>query len=371
MPNPARKPLKILVTLMATLLALGALTTAAAQAATAEQEALHRIASALFAPLPEVADNPSNPVTADKAELGKMLYFDPRLSKSGFISCNSCHNVATYGVDNLPTSLGHLWAVGPRNAPTTVNAALHGTQFWDGRAPDVEAQAKGPVLNPIEMGIPHEDYAVDRIASIPEYVALFESVFPGQEQPLTYDNIANAIGAYERTLITSDRFDDYLEGDLDALSEDELDGLQAFVNLGCAGCHSGVALGGNMFARFGVVESYWEATREVVVTTSPTQPMDVGLFAVTHNSDDLYVFKVPSLRNITRTYPYFHDGSVWDLRDATQIMARVQLGRELDDETLDDLMAFFGALDGELPLQARILPILPPSSATTQPPEFR
>lgn len=368
---PRRNRSSVLITFLTCLLALTLVANAAGQGAASDQEALHRIATALFDQLPEIAENPDNPVTADKVELGKMLYFEPRLSKSGFISCNSCHNIATGGVDNLPTSLGHLWAVGPRNAPTTLNAAVHGSQFWDGRAPDVEAQAQGPVLNPIEMGVPHEGYAVDRIASIPEYVELFEAVFAGEEQTLTYANIANAIGAYERTLITSDRFDEYLGGDFDALDESEVSGLQAFVNLGCAGCHSGAALGGNMFARFGIVESYWEATREVVVTTSPTQPMDVGLFAVTHNSDDLYVFKVPSLRNITRTYPYFHDGSVWDLRDATQIMARVQLGRELDDETLDDLMAFLGALDGELPLEARILPILPVSTGTTQPPEFR
>lgn len=371
MPNQARKLLRTISTTTVLVLALAAVSTVAAQELTPERAALHRIASALFAPLPEIADNPNNPVTADKVELGKMLYFEPRLSKSGFISCNSCHNIATYGVDNLPTSLGHLWAVGPRNAPTTVNAALHATQFWDGRAPDVEAQAQGPVLNPIEMGVPHEGYAVDRIASIPEYVELFAAVFPDQDEPLTYANIANAIGAYERTLITSDRFDDYLNGDQGALTEAELDGLQAFVNLGCAGCHSGAALGGNLFARFGVVESYWEATRDVVVTTSPTQPMDVGLFAVTHDSNDLYVFKVPSLRNITRTYPYFHDGSVWDLRDATQIMARVQLGRDLDDQTLDSLMAFFKVLDGDLPVEARLLPVLPPSTPTTQPPEFR
>ncbi len=349
-----------------------ALASASGQAlASPDAEALHRTATAMFSPLPSYVAKEGNPKNDAKVELGKMLYFDPRLSQSGFISCNSCHNLATYGVDNLPTSLGHRWTAGPRNAPTVLNAALHTNQFWDGRAADVEEQAKGPVLNPIEMAIPGEDLAVDRIASMPEYVERFEAAFPNEEDPLNYDNIANAIGVFERTLTTPDRFDAFLEGDLNALNEQELAGLQVFINQGCVGCHAGPALGGQIEARFGVVESYWEATREYIGVDQSTMPMDVGKFAVTHKQDDLYVFKAPSLRNITRTYPYFHDGSVWDLRDATQIMARVQLGNDMSDEDLDALMAFYGALEGEIPAQALQLPILPASTSETERPTMR
>jgi len=334
-------------------------------------DVLHQIAVQLFAPVPAVVENEVNPVTDEKVELGKMLWYDTRLSLSGGFSCNSCHNLATYGVDNLPTSLGHGWAIGPRNAPTALNAALHATQFWDGRAADVEEQAQGPVLNPIEMGTPSAEYAVERIASIPTYVDLFAAAYPDLDEPLTYSNIANAIGAFERTLTTPARFDDYLEGDLTALSDVEKEGLQVFINYGCAGCHNGPAIGGNMLARFGVTESYWEATRDFVTIDSPTMTMDVGLFAVTHDENDLYVFKVPSLRNITRTYPYFHDGSVWSLADATQVMSRVRLGRELTEEDLGKLLAFFDSLEGEIPAYALQLPVLPASTETTPRPEFR
>jgi cytochrome c peroxidase len=326
---------------------------------------LHSTAQALFEPLPEVMLDPNRPFSQELVDLGKMLYYDPRLSLSGFVSCNSCHNLATYGVDNLPTSLGHRWAVGPRNAPTVLNAALHSAQFWDGRAADVEEQAQGPVLNPIEMAMPHADYTIERLVSMPGYVDAFRVAFPGQADPMTYVNMADAIGAFERTLSTPDRFDEFLKGDSSALSDLEREGLSVFIQYGCAGCHAGPALGGQIFARFGIVESYWEATREFVTIDSPTMTMDVGVFAVTQDPKDLYVFKAPSLRNITRTYPYFHDGSVWDLADATQIMARVQLGREIPEADLNALMAFYNTLEGTIPAYALELPVLPASSVTT------
>lgn len=332
---------------------------------------LQQTAQALFRPLPEVMIDPDRPFSDELVELGKMLYYDPRLSLSGFVSCNSCHNLATYGVDNLPTSLGHRWAVGPRNAPTVLNAALHASQFWDGRAADVEEQAQGPVLNPIEMAMPGADYTVERLASMPGYVDAFAAAYPDHAEPLTYVNMADAIGAFERTLTTPDRFDDFLKGDGDALSDLEREGLQVFISYGCAGCHGGAAIGGTVMARFGVVEAYWEATREFVTIDSPTMPMDVGRFAVTQDPADLYVFKSPSLRNITRTYPYFHDGSLWDLRAATQIMARVQLGREITESDLDALMAWYETLVGEIPAYALKLPVLPASSMTTPRPSNR
>lgn len=365
---PARRRPTLIVTLL-TILSLTLAANATAQGGDAQGDQLLRTAQALFAPLPDVAANPENPVTEAKVELGKMLYYEPRLSLSGVFSCNSCHNIATYGVDNLETATGHGWAQGPRNSPTVMNAALQASQFWDGRAKDVEEQAGGPILNPIEMGIPSQEFAIARLSSIPQYAELFAMAFPDQAEPLVYANVANAIGAFERTLITPARFDTYLAGDQSALSDLEKTGLQTFISYGCAGCHSGTTVGGNSLQRFGVVESYWEATREFVTIDTPTMGMDVGRFAVTHETQDLYIFKVPTLRNITRTYPYFHDGSVWDLRDATQIMARVQLGRELTDDDLDALMAFYATLEGEIPAYALQLPVLPASTTETAKPQ--
>ncbi len=321
-----------------------------------------------FKPLPKVADSRKNPVTKAKVELGKMLYYEPRLSKSGFISCNSCHNLATYGVDNLPTSIGHRWQLGPRNAPTTLNAALHVAQFWDGRAKDVEEQAKGPVLNPIEMAMDSPEEVVKRLKSIPEYVKLFKKAFPKDRDPLTYDNVAKAIAAFERTLMTPSRFDEFLRGKTDALTKKEKEGLRTFIKVGCASCHNGPALGGNAFMKFGVVDAYWNATRDYVTLDKPTMPMDVGRFAVTHKEEDLYVFKVPSLRNISRTYPYFHDGSVWNLEDAVQVMAKVQLGKKLSKKEVESIVTFLKALDGKIPKHALELPVLPPSTSKTSKP---
>jgi cytochrome c peroxidase len=321
-----------------------------------------------FKPLPTVVDNPDNPVTPEKVKLGKMLYYDPRLSKSGLISCNTCHNLATYGVDNLPTSIGHRWQIGPRNAPTTLNAALHVAQFWDGRAKDVEEQAKGPILNPIEMAMDSPEHVIKVLSSIPEYVELFKKAFPNDKNPLTYDNVAKAIAAFERTLVTPSRFDKFLKGDVKALTEKEKQGLKLFIELGCASCHNGPALGGTMFTKFGVLEAYWEATRQFLTLDKPTMPVDVGKFAVTQKPEDLYVFKVPSLRNISKTYPYFHDGSVWTLEEAVQIMNRVQVGRRLTQDQVEKIVAFLKSLDGEIPKHALEVPVLPPSTAKTPKP---
>ena len=330
-----------------------------------QDKELLKEAKELFQPLPEVAQSKENSVTPEKVKLGKMLYFEPRLSKSGLISCNTCHNLATYGVDNLPTSVGHKWQLGPRNAPTVLNAAIHFLQFWDGRAKDVEEQAKGPILNPIEMGMDSPEEVMKRIGSIPEYVKLFKKAFPKDKNPLTYDNLGKAIAAFERTLMTPSKFDKFLKGDTKALTKEEKEGLKTFIEIGCANCHNGPAVGGNMFANFGIVEEYWNATRGYVTLETPTMPMDVGRFAVTHKEEDLYVFKVPSLRNVTRTYPYFHDGSIWNLEDAIQVMAKVQLGKELTREELKKIMAFLKTLEGKIPEEALKLPVLPASTPNT------
>ncbi len=328
-----------------------------------EDKALWEKAKLYFQPLPETADiNPDNPLNEHKVLLGKMLYYDPRLSLSGFISCNSCHNLATGGVDNLPTSIGHRWQLGPRNAPTVLNAALHTVgQFWDGRAKDVEEQAGKPITNPIEMAMPSEEFAVQRIASIPEYVELFKKAFPNEQEPLTYENIAKAIAAFERTLLTPSRFDEFLKGNPDALTEQEKRGLQTFIEVGCITCHTGPLLGGNMFQKFGLFGNYWEYTGSTRI--------DSGRYNETKNEADIFMFKVPSLRNITKTYPYFHDGSVWSLDSAIWIMAKVQLGKDLTQEQIEDIKAFLASLDGEVPAEALQVPELPPSTEKTPLPQ--
>lgn len=334
-------------------------------------DSLLESAKAFFGSIPEVVDNPENPVTPEKVYLGKMLFYDPRLSKSGFISCNSCHNLATYGVDNLPTSIGHMWAVGPRNAPTVYNAALQVAQFWDGRAKDLEEQAGGPILNPIEMAIPSKEEAVKRIKSIPEYVELFKKAFPKDKDPVTYENIAKAIAAFERTLMTPSRFDRFVKGDSKALSDFEKKGLELFIKVGCSNCHNGPNFGGNAFMRFGQFADYWRSVMPYVTREVPTIPVDLGRFAVTKKESDMFVFKVPSLRNITKTYPYFHDGSVWNLEDAVKIMAETQNGISLKEDEVKAIVAFLGSLTGEIPKHALELPVLPASTEMTSRPTYR
>ncbi|GAB6066592.1 cytochrome-c peroxidase [Aquifex pyrophilus] len=341
----------------------------ASEKGNSEDMKLLEMAKQYFKPLPKVAENPENPVTPEKVKLGKMLYYDPRLSKSGLISCNTCHNLARYGVDNLPTSIGHRWAIGPRNAPTVYNAAIHIAQFWDGRAKDVEEQALGPIVNPIEMANTEEN-VVKTLKSIPEYVELFKKAFPNEKDPVKYVNIGKAIGAFERTLMTPSRFDEFLKGNTDALTEQEKRGLKTFIEVGCAGCHNGAGVGGHMFAKFGAITEYWKVTYPYVLKEKPTIKVDFGRFGVTKNEADIFVFKVPSLRNIEHTYPYFHDGSVWSLEDAVRIMAKTQLGKELTDQQVKDIVAFLKALTGEIPKHALEVPELPPSRENTPKPQF-
>lgn len=306
----------------------------------ADQE-LWQQATLLFKPLPEAAPNPENPLTAAKVELGKMLYFDRRLSKEGNISCNSCHALASFGVDNLPTSPGDDGGLGGRNSPTVLNAALHTAQFWDGRAADVEEQAGMPILNPVEMAIPSEAFLVDRLAKYPDTVERFAAAFPNDEPALTYRNISRALAAFERTLLTPSRFDDYLRGDQDALTEEEKEGLETFLGFGCVACHNGINLGGHTFRKFGLNDKYWHHTGSTEV--------DEGRFAVTGDGGDKYVFKVASLRNVEKTYPYFHDGSVSDLAEAIRVMTKLQVGLDPEPEQVDLMVAFLKTLTGKVP----------------------
>lgn len=292
---------------------------------------------------PAVITNP------DKVELGKMLFFEPRLSMSGFISCNSCHNLSTGGVDALPTSIGHHWQEGPINSPTVLNADYMLAQFWDGRAADLKAQAAGPIANPKEMAYTHE-LAVDTIASMPAYVARFTHVYASDE--VNIDRITDAIAAFEKTLVTPNSpFDLYLTGDADAIDAEAKAGYQLFKDKGCVSCHNGPAVGGTMYMKMGLVKPFH--------TDNPAQ----GRKDVTGNEADKYVFKVPTLRNIELTYPYFHDGSVWTLEEAVDTMADIQLGQKLSDAEINQMVAFLKTLTGEQP--QIVLPILPPSNANT------
>ncbi len=308
-----------------------------------------------------LAAEPISPIQAAKpghpamVELGKKLYFDTRLSKSGFISCNSCHNLSMGGTDNLKTSIGHNWQKGPINSPTVLNSTLNLAQFWDGRAKDLQAQAGGPIANPGEMAFTHE-LAIDVLSSIPAYKAEFKSVF--KKDGIDIEQVTKAIAAFEDTLVTPNaRFDKWLKGDKKALTRDELAGYQLFKTAGCTACHNGPAVGGNSFQKMGVVEAY--------KATSPAE----GRSAVTGKDADRFNFKVPTLRNVELTYPYFHDGEAATLTQAVDTMGRLQLGRKFSDAENAQIVAFLKTLTGEQPKFA--LPILPPSTdATPRPKPF-
>lgn len=287
------------------------------------------------------------------AELGKQLYFDPRLSKSGFISCNSCHNLSLGGADNLVSSIGHKWQQGPINSPTVLNASLNVAQFWDGRAATLKEQAGGPIANPVEMGFTHE-LAVAVLGTIPGYVDEFERVFG--TRTIDIDKVTTAIAAFEETLVTPNaRFDKWLQGDTAALKAEELEGYRVFKSSGCPMCHNGPAAGSGSFQKMGLAEPYR--------TSHPAE----GRRGVTGRDADRFLFKVPTLRNVELTYPYFHDGAAPTLADAVTTMGRVQLGRQLSKDENAKLVAFLKTLTGEQP--SFRLPVLPPSSDKTPRPE--
>ncbi|WP_374246013.1 cytochrome-c peroxidase [Zoogloea sp.] len=288
-------------------------------------------------------------------ELGKMLFFDPRLSKSGFISCNSCHNLSMGGSDNLKSSIGHGWQKGPINAPTVLNSRFNLAQFWDGRAADLKAQAGGPIANPGEMAYSH-DLAVATLKTIPGYRGAFKRAFGSEE--VSIDRVTQAIASFEETLVTPDsRFDRWLKGDKKALSADELAGYKLFKDSGCVACHNGPAVGGNSYQKMGVVEPY--------KASSPAE----GRVAVTGQDADRFNFKVPTLRNVELTYPYFHDGAANTLPEAVDTMGRVQLGRKFSAEENARIVAFLKTLTGKQPQFS--MPVLPPSAdATPRPKPF-
>lgn len=284
-----------------------------------------------------------------EAELGKKLFFDPRLSKSGFISCNSCHNLSMGGTDNLKTSIGHNWQQGPINSPTVLNASMNIAQFWDGRAKDLQAQAGGPIANPGEMAFTHT-LAIEVLESIPAYQEEFKQVFSTPR--ITIAHITKAIAEFEKTLVTpNSRFDQWLGGNKKAITEDELAGYTLFKESGCVVCHNGPAVGGNSFQKMGVIEPY------------QTDNSAVGLAGVTGKKMDQFKFKVPTLRNIELTYPYFHDGEAQTLSEAVNTMARLQLGKTLSKTESAQIVAFLKTLTGDQPSFS--LPVLPPSTDKT------
>ena len=326
-----------------------------APAGDAAADDLREAADGLFDPIPSMVPAvQGNPVTREKAELGKMLFFDPRLSASGVLSCYSCHNLTMGGDDNLETSIGHGWQRGPRNSPTVLNAVFNAAQFWDGRAEDLRSQAKGPIQAGVEMAAT-PDLVLAVLGSIPEYGRRFASAFPGEAAPVTFDNVARAIEAFEATLITpASRFDQYLEGNPNALDDRERKGLRLFIETGCSGCHAGVNLGGQDYYPFGVVE---RPGGDVLPED------DKGRFAVTKTASDEYVFRAVPLRNVALTAPYFHSGKVWSLEQAVAVMGVSQLGKELTPQETGAIAAFLGTLTGEQPRVE--LPLLPSSTAET------
>ncbi len=301
-----------------------------------------------FAALPPVMESADNPITPEKVALGRMLYYDTRVSSSGDVSCYVCHPLHDYGTSHRRTGVGHDGLIGGRNEPSVYNAAGHVAQFWDGRAPDVEAQALGPVLNPVEMGMPDGQSVEKILYGIPGYVDVFTAAFPGEEQPITFENFGRAIAAFERGLVTPSRWDAFLGGDPTALTDAEKTGFNDFVGAGCNQCHLGAYVGGAFYQKAGLVNTWYDTS-------------DQGRAKVTGNQADAMVFKVPSLRNVEETWPYFHDGSAQRLQDAIGLMAWHQLGVELTPSQVESIATWLRTLSGPVPYEYINEPILPPT----------
>jgi len=299
--------------------------------------------------LRKLINNPKNPITNAKVELGKQLFFEPRISKSGLISCNTCHNLGTGGVDGVAAAIGHKWTVNPHhlNSPTVYNAVFAGSQFWDGRDPDLEKQAQGPILAGPEMAATKE-HVVNTVTSMPEYIRAFKAAY-GKDVKIDYEKITDTIATFERTLITPSPYDAYLNGDKNAISSEQKEGLKTFIDKGCATCHTGIALGGSMQA-FGITGQY--------------KYINVGDFKGDKNG----LVKVPTLRNITETAPYFHNGAISTLKEAIIEMGYIQLGIEITDKEAESIETFFKALEGTKPEVT--YPQLPAATESTPKPDM-
>lgn len=326
-------------------------------AAEDNEDALLARAQQTFKPLPADAGTPERPLTPERVALGRSLFFETRVSSDGKGSCGGCHNPFLYGTDALPRSVGVGGKVIPRNAPTVFNTALQFVQHYGGNRADVEEQAVKALVSALAYG--NADYAAAeaRLRALPGYLIMFEKAFPGEAEPMTAQNWGKAIGAFERTLITPAPFDDYLKGDKAALGAQSKQGLDKFMSYGCSGCHNGVTVGGQMYQKFGLTQNYWELTGSQEIDIFKGR--DKGRFQDTKNEADAFIFKVQQLRNVAVTPPYFHDGSVAELGDAVRIMGKLQLGRELTDSDVADIVAFLGSLTGDVPAQFAAVPSLP------------
>jgi cytochrome c peroxidase len=328
--------------------------------AVSADDALRQRANVVFKPIPQqMTEVNGKSISKTQIELGWKLWFDPRLSRSHLISCNSCHALSLGGADNVPASIGHGWQQGPRNSPTVLNAVFNAAQFWDGRARDLKEQAVGPLQAPVEMNNTPERVEAT-LRSIPEYVVEFRRAFPDSREPVSFDNAATALAAFETTLITPNApFDKFLAGDAAALDAEQKRGLALFMDTGCIACHNGVNVGGQAYFPFGVVK---RPGAEIL------PPEDRGRFMVTNTASDEYVFRASPLRNVALTAPYFHSGEVWSLEQAVAVMGDSQFGRTLKDEETRAIAAFLRSLTGDQPQLG--LPILPPSTAQTPKPEL-
>jgi cytochrome c peroxidase len=315
------------------------------------EEALLKQAKSVFGPLPQVMSSEKNPITPEKVKLGKILFYETRISVDGTVSCARCHPFGLYAADGLKKSIGNNCKINPRNAPTVLNAAGQISAHWIGNRTDVEDQARQSVIGPPSFGMPSYEAVEKKIKEIKGYGELFIKAFPGETNPITVDNLAKAIGAFERTLVTPSRFDSFLKGDIAALNEQEKRGLRTYMETGCTMCHFGPYVGGQMSQKFGIFEPYWKYTK--------SEPADEGRYVVTKNEADKYVFKVPIHRNVEKTPPYFHDGSVDKLEDAVWIMGKIQLGKDLNKIQIEEVVTFLKSLTGKIPEDPLRVPLLP------------
>jgi len=322
----------------------------AALGSNSSDDGVGKQAKGLFGPLPQTMASAKNPITPEKVSLGKMLLYETRISVDGTVSCAKCHPVSLYGADGLRKAIGNQGKVNPRNAPTIFNAAAQISAHWIGNRLDVEDQARQSVLGPASFGMPSYQAVEQRLKEL-GYGPFFKQAFPEEREPVTVENFARAVGAFERTLVTPAPFDAFLKGNRESLNETAKMGLKTFMDVGCAGCHNSPYLGGQQYQKFGITAPYWQYTK------SPEK--DDGRLAVTKKEADRYVFKVPVLRNVAKTAPYFHDGSVDSLGEAIWIMGKVQLGRDLTKKQVKEIDAFLNTLTGEIPQDALTVPLLP------------
>jgi cytochrome c peroxidase len=292
-----------------------------------------------------------NPITPEKVKLGKILFYETRISVDGTVSCARCHPMSLYAADGLKKSIGNHGKLNPRNAPTVLNAAGQISAHWIGNRADVEEQARQSVTGPPSFGMPSNEAVEKKLKEIKGYAQLFKKAFPGEANPITVDHFAKAVGAFERTLVTPSCFDSFLKGDITALNGQEKRGLKTYMEAECTMCHSGPYVGGQMYDKFGIIEPYWKYTK--------SEPLDEGRYVVTKNESDQYVFKVPILRNVVKTAPYFHDGSVEKLQDAVWIMGKIQLGKDLNQFQVGEIVTFLKSLTGGIPEEALKVPLLP------------